>query len=121
MKTTLTDRAIKAAKPKARAYDMHDGVVPGLLVEVRPSGVKRLALLKRFPGSRNPTRRLIGQYGAITLEQARATARRWLELLQAGIDPATEVERARMAEARKQPPHLRYLVGALHRHRSHRP
>ena len=102
MKTALTDRAIKAAKPQDRAYDMHDSIVPGLLLEVRPSGVKRLALLKRFPGSRNPTRRLVGQYGAITLEQARTTARRWLELLQAGIDPATEVERARIAEARKR-------------------
>ena len=102
MKTALTDRAIKAAKPKARAYDKHDSVVPGLLLEVRPSGLKRLALLKRFPGSKNPTRRLIGQYGAVSLEQARTTARRWLELVQAGIDPATEVERARQAEARKR-------------------
>ena len=120
MKTTLTDRAIKAAKPQARAYDMHDAVVPGLLLEVRPSGVKRLALLKRFPGSRNPTRRLIGQYGAITLEQARATARRWLELLQAGIDPATEVERARRPKRASAATPL--LSGrALHGHRSHRP
>ena len=102
MKTTLTDRAVKAAKPQARAYDMHDAVVPGLLLEVRPSGLKRLALLKRYPGSKNPTRRLIGSYGAVTLEQARTTARRWLELLQAGIDPATEAERAKRAEARKQ-------------------
>jgi len=102
MKTTLTDRAIKAAKPAERAFDLHDSVVPGLLLEVRPSGIKRLALLKRFPGSKNPTRRLVGQYGAITLEQARATARRWLELVQAGIDPATEIERNRVAEARKQ-------------------
>src|SRR4029077_20706890 len=89
---------------------MHDAVVPGLLLEVRPSGLKRLALLKRFPGSKHPTRRLIGQCGAITLEQARATARRWLELLQAGIDPATEVERARQVEARKQRHTFAYLV-----------
>jgi Arm DNA-binding domain len=102
MKSTLTDRAVKAAKPQARAYDMHDAVVPGLLLEVRPSGLKRLALLKRYPGSKNPTRRLIGSYGAVTLEQARTTARRWLELLHAGIDPATEAERAKRAEARKQ-------------------
>jgi integrase len=102
MKTTLTDRAIKAAKPAACAYDIHDAIVPGLLLEVRPSGLKRLALLKRFPGSKNPTRRLIGGYGAITLERARVTARRWLELLQAGIDPATEAERAKVAEARKR-------------------
>ena len=62
------------------------------------------------PAASNPTRRLIGQYGAITLEQARATARRWLELLQAGIDPATEVERARVAEARKQRHTFAHLV-----------
>jgi integrase len=111
MKTALTDRAIKAAKPRDRAYDMHDSIVPGLLVEVRPSGLKRLALLKRFPGSRNPTRRLIGQYGAVTLEQARTTGRRWLELLQGGIDPAVEVERARQAEARKQRHTFAHLVG----------
>jgi hypothetical protein len=102
LKITLTDRAIKAARPAARAYDMHDAVVPGLLLEVRPSGLKRLCMLKRFPRSKHPTRRLIGSYGAITLEQARTTARRWLELLQTGIDPATEIERARQAEARKQ-------------------
>jgi hypothetical protein len=102
MKIALSDRAVRAAKPQARAYDMHDAVVPGLLLEVRPSGLKRLALLKRYPGSKNPTRRLIGSYGGVTLEQARKTARRWLELLQAGIDPAAEAERAKRAEARKQ-------------------
>jgi integrase len=102
MKTALTDRAIKAAKPRDRSYDMHDSIVPGLLVEIRPSGIKRIALLKRFPGSKNPTRRLIGRYGAVTLEQGRTTGRRWLELLQAGIDPAVEVEGVRQAEARKR-------------------
>jgi integrase len=132
MKTVLTDRAIKAAKPKARAYDMHDDAVPGLLMEVRSSGLKRLALLKRFPGSRNPTRRLIGSYGAITLEQARTTARRWLELVRAGIDPATEVERVRQAEARKRRHTFAHVVeryidievvgpnSERPRHRSHR-
>jgi hypothetical protein len=35
MKTTLTDRAVKAAKA-----DISDAVVPGLLLRVRPSGAK---------------------------------------------------------------------------------
>ena len=35
MKTTLTDRAVKTAKP-----DISDAVVPGLLLRVRPSGAK---------------------------------------------------------------------------------
>jgi hypothetical protein len=110
MRTTLTDRGIKALRPKAQPYDVHDAVVPGVAVQVLPSGLKRLVLIKRFPGAKHPTRRLIGIYGAITLEQARATARRWLELVQAGIDPAVETERARQAEARKQRHTFRHVV-----------
>src|SRR5436190_7878072 len=88
MRTALTDRAIKAAKPKARAYDMHDAVVPGLAVRVLPSGVKSFVLVARFPGSRNPTRRTLGAYGALSLEKARGKARQWLELIARSIDPA---------------------------------
>jgi Arm DNA-binding domain len=102
MRITLTDRGIKALRPKAQSYDVHDAIVPGLAAQVLPSALKRLVLIKRFPGAKHPTRRLIGIYGAITLEQARATARRWLELVQVGVDPATETQRARQAEARKR-------------------
>jgi len=97
MKTALTDRAIKTAK-----HDMADAIVPGLLLRVRPSGAKSYALVARFPGSSNPTRRTIAQAGAITLQAARAEARRWLELLGRGIDPAGEVERERQEHDRKR-------------------
>ena len=50
-KTALTDRAIKAMRPAAKAYDTHDAVVPGLSLNVLPSGVKRFVLLRRFPGA----------------------------------------------------------------------
>jgi len=93
MKTALTDRAIKAARPAAKAYDMHDAVVPGLALNVLPSGVKRFVLIKRFPGGKHPTRRALGAYGELTLEAARIKARHWLELIARGIDPADEVER----------------------------
>ena len=87
MKTALTDRAIKAMRPAAKAYDTHDAVVPGLSLNVLPSGVKRFVLLRRFPGSKHPTRRALGAYGELTLEAARAKARQWLELIARGIDP----------------------------------
>src|SRR5262245_36340491 len=93
MKTALTDRAIKAARPAARPYDMHDAVVPGLAVRVLPSRVKSFVLIARFPGSRNPTRRALGAYGAVSLEKARGKARQWLELIARSIDPAKEAER----------------------------
>jgi integrase len=102
MKTTLTDRAIKAARPKAKAYDIYDAVVPGLALNVLPSGVKRFVLIKRFPGSKHPTRRVLGAYGELTLEAARNKAREWLALIARNVDPAEEVARLkRAADARR--------------------
>jgi integrase len=102
MKTVLTDRGIKALKPRARAYDLADAVVPGLGVRVLPSGVKSFVLVARYPGSKNPTRRSLGGYGALKLEDARTKARQWLDLLARGIDPAAEVERTRIEADRRR-------------------
>ncbi len=99
MKKELKDRALKALKPKlkpeAKAYEVMDALVPGFGVRVMPSGVKSFILFRRFPGSTNPVRRSIGQYGELTLEKARETAREWLALVKKGIDPAVEIERLR--------------------------
>jgi integrase len=97
MKTALTDRAVKAAK-----QDIADALVPGLILRVRPSGAKSYALVARFPGSANPTRRTIAAVGAISLADARERARQWHELLQRGIDPAAELEREKGEAARKR-------------------
>jgi integrase len=104
MKTALTDRTVKAAK-----QDIADAVVPGLMLRVRPSGAKSYALVARFPGSANPTRRTIASVGAISLAGAREKARQWHELLQRGIDPAAELEREKVEADRKR----NDTVGAL--------
>src|SRR6516165_10340866 len=86
----LTDRTLKALarKPAApgKTYDVADGVVPGLAVRVMPSGVRSFVLVARFPGSRNPTRRSLGAYGALTLQKAREKARTWLQMIERGVD-----------------------------------
>src|SRR5215831_3605061 len=102
MKTALTDRAIKAMRAAVKAYDVHDAIVPGLSLNVLPSGLKRFVLLTRFPGARHPTRRALGAYSAVTLEEARNKARQWLELIARGIDPAREAERTRREQERRQ-------------------
>jgi integrase len=101
-KTALTDRAIKAKRPSATLYDVFDALVPGLALNVLPSGHKRFVLVKRFPGSKHPARRVLGAYGELTLEAARAKARQWLELIARGIDPAEQVERERREQDRKR-------------------
>jgi integrase len=101
---TLTDRYLKSLKnaPLGTRLEHWDAIVPGLGVRVTDKGSKSFVLLARYPRSPNPTRRSLGEYGAITLEEARKKARHWSALIQKGIDPAVEEERLRQAELRKQ-------------------
>jgi Arm DNA-binding domain len=102
MKRTLTNRFLKsvAAAAAGKHTDFADSIVPGLAVRVSGTGQKTFVLVSRFPGRKNPTRRAIGSYPAMTVEQARTRARDWLELIERGIDPAVQV--ASEAETNRQ-------------------
>jgi integrase len=107
-KVNLTDRTLRSLK-RNRAledalgfYDTWDVKTPGLGVRISPKGRKTFVLMARYPGSTNPTRRSLGVYGALSLEQARKKAEKWLEWIGQGIDPANAEEEARRAELRKQ-------------------
>jgi integrase len=88
-------------KPRTR-QDYMDSVVPGFGVRVTNSGQRTYILAARFPGSKNYTRREIGEVGAIDLKDARAKARGWIEAIGRGKDPAHEEERIARAEAKKR-------------------
>lgn len=100
----LTDRFIRslAAADKGKRYDEQDAVVPGLALVVTDTGAKTFVFIGRFPGSRNPTRRKIGRYGALSLEDARTKARAWIELLQKGIDPKILERESQRKEQRRR-------------------
>lgn len=102
----LTDRLLRGLEkkpaPKGKPYDVHDTIVPGLAVRVSETGRRTFVVVKRVAGSKYPTRRALGEYGAMTLDGARRKARHWLELIERGIDPATEEDRLRAAELRRQ-------------------
>jgi len=99
----LTDRTLKALKPIAgKLYDVMDSDVRGLGVRVSETGRLTFVLVARFPGSKNPTRRALGEYGALTLEKARAKARDWLELLRKGVDPREDEDRKRIEQQRRR-------------------
>lgn len=111
---TLTDRTLKALKPapsRREDYLVTDAIVPGLGVRVGHTGTKTFVLVTRFPGSRNPTRRELGKYGALTLEEARKKARDWLELIARGIDPKVEEEKRRFEEQQRQANSLAAVAG----------
>jgi hypothetical protein len=100
----LTDRTLqtlKRAEPRRR-YEVMDAEVRGFGVRVNDRGRKTFILIARYPGSPHPARRSLGEYGVMTLGDAREEARKWRKLLGEGVDPRVEKERRRLAEARRQ-------------------
>jgi hypothetical protein len=109
-KRALSDRVIRGLKPAAdgEPYDVRDTNSP-VTIRVMPvrdgekKPVKTYILVARYGGPRsNPTRRSLGRYGEITLDDAREKARRWLDLINQSKDPAAEEKRiADEAERRR--------------------
>jgi integrase len=90
----ITDRLLKSLKPAADRYDVMDTAVPGFGVRVS-GGRKSFVLIARYPSSNNPTRRTLGEYDVLSLEEAREKAREWRKLIKRGIDPHDVAERER--------------------------
>lgn len=104
-RVTLTDRYIASAKrvPASGRAEYRDSLVPGLAVRVSENGHRSFVLVARYPlRPKHPTRRALGDYGELSLEQARDQARQWLDLIKQGRDPKTEAARARAANLRAQ-------------------
>src|SRR5258705_10441607 len=96
----LTDARVRALKAGPRRRFVLDSLVPGLVLQVTTQGHRSFMLRGIFPGGRNRVRRLLGEVGAMNVEQARATARDWLTLLAQGRDPQLELrEQRRQANA----------------------
>jgi integrase len=110
-KRQLTDRFLKSLPPAKHGTrnDIWDSVVPtfGACVydskDADPSrrgkaGRICFVMFTRFKRGAAPARRIIGTYGAITLEEARRTAGEWRSLIAKDIDPAA-VEKANREKA----------------------
>lgn len=120
-KRTLTDRTIRAMKPapEGQRVELLDAIVPGLGIRVTDKGAKTFFLRARFPGAsaaNHPTRRALGAYGAISLEQARTKARGWLEQLHKGLDPALVEEQARREATLRQADNFAAVAEAFIEH-----
>jgi integrase len=104
-KINLTDRFIDSPgrTPTTGRKDYSDAQVPGLSLRVTAAGHKSFVLIARYPlNPKNPTRRALGDYGKITLEQAREKARSWLALIGKGIDPKVEDARQKAEAGHRQ-------------------
>jgi integrase len=88
--TRLTKRALDALKPlQKKDVFVWDGEIRGLGVRLKPSGTRTFFIQYRNYVRR--TRRfVIGQYGVLTVEQARSLAREHLAAVVKGEDPSAE-------------------------------
>ncbi|AMO71058.1 tyrosine-type recombinase/integrase [Sphingorhabdus sp. M41] len=85
----LTKRIIDAAKPGPRDNFLWDSELKGFGVRIKPSGTRSFIIQYRNLEGR--TRRcVIGQYGALTVEQARDHAKKKLASVIDGADPSAE-------------------------------
>jgi hypothetical protein len=106
LKRVLTDFALKALKPapKGKRPILWDADVRGLGVRYndRKPPDRSFVLVARYPGSKNPAPRTIGDFPSMDLAEARRIAREWREDLRQGI--ATLATKPRPPDATLRPP-----------------
>jgi integrase len=123
-KKLLTDRFLRALPPapKGDRDEVWDSRLPGFGIRITDAkdadparrgkaGKITFMLRARFPSAPAPTRRTIGIYPAITLEQARHTAGEWRSLIAKGIDPAVVEAEAREKREREAAARIRHSFG----------
>lgn len=90
----LNDKRIKSLKPKAKRYLIADG--GGLVLEVMTSG----SMVWRYRYSLNRKQQplvTIGDYPAVSLQDARTRARRYAEIVADGVSPVADAKKDRGA------------------------
>jgi len=96
-KIKLTKTVVETAKPQAQAVELRDTVVPGFLCKITPAG-RRVFMLQYRTNAGERRKPALGQFGELTVEQARLMAQSWLAEVRQGGDPG-----GAKAEARKAP------------------
>ena len=110
----LTDRFLRSLPPAKRRgrVDIWDTSIPGFGITVYDTkdsdparrgkaGKIGFQLYARFSPGSSPARRIIGIFGAISLEEARRKAGIWRSLIDRGIDPR-DVEKAEAEKAARE-------------------
>lgn len=101
----ITTKYVKSLQPRAARYWVSDSELSGFRVSVTPSGVKSYAVrLRTRSGRKNrvDTMQVLGVFGTLTVDDARAKARELLSRATLGEDVAGERRQRRTAETVKE-------------------
>ncbi len=111
-------------KNKARSipFDTMDGLLRKFGARTFPNGEVVFIIYCRMPGSRNPTRRKLGRFPEMSLDDARTKAEEWFLKIRRGTDPSLELAREVQAnielERRRSANSFKLALEAYYRHKS---
>lgn len=100
-KIKLTKTVVDAARPQSHDVELRDTVVPGFLCKVTPAG-RKVFMLQYRTNSGVRRKPALGQFGELTVEQARSLAQDWLAEVRRGGDPGNQKTEARKAPTIKE-------------------
>ncbi len=72
-KIKLTKSAVDAAQPQDKAVELRDTVVPGFMCKITPAG-RKVFMLQYYTNASERRKPALGQYGELTVDQARSMA-----------------------------------------------
>jgi len=96
-KSCKTAQQFQALKPDQMTYWMNDSLTAGLRMRVTPKGTKTWLFNYRFEGKQCSI--TLGQFPAMTLQQARTKVGKCREQMVEGIDPARHKQQSKQQRA----------------------
>lgn len=100
-KIKLTKSLIDAAQAKTCDLELRDTLVPGFLCKITPAG-RKVFMLQYRTNSGVRRKPALGQFGELTVDQARSLAQDWLADVRHGGDPGHDKTEARRAPTVKE-------------------
>lgn len=100
-KIKLTKNVVATALTQSHDVELRDTIVPGFMCKVTPAG-RKVFMLQYRTNSGVRRKPALGQFGELTVEQARSLAQDWLAEVRHGGDPANDKTEARKAPTVKE-------------------
>ncbi|AEB85354.1 tyrosine-type recombinase/integrase [Alicycliphilus denitrificans] len=100
-KIKLTKSVVDTAQAQNCDVELRDTLVPGFLCKITPTG-RKVFMVQYRTNSGVRRKPALGQFGELTVEQARSLAQDWLAEVRRGGDPGLDKAEARKAPTAKE-------------------
>lgn len=107
-KIKLTKSAVDAAQLQDKAIELRDTVVPDFLCKITPTG-RKVFMLQYRTNAGERRKPALGQYGELTVDQARTMAQEWRRCWSRVRWPAKPEDTVTPSDAIKDPYVLEFL------------